>query len=67
MLYLVQLLAVKHFIDAINTVCFSTYGGGPISIDQGLVKAISFSPVLLNKGHTILDPDGPVWVSICRS
>lgn len=49
--------------DVLNTVCFSTYCGGSISIDQGFLKAISVSPVLLNKGHTILDPEGPVWVS----
>ncbi|GJE90687.1 hypothetical protein PsYK624_068310 [Phanerochaete sordida] len=47
--------------DAINLVRFSTYCGGHISVDQGYLKAISLSPVLLNKGHTILDPEGPVW------
>ena len=48
--------------DVIHTVCYSTYSGGPISVDQGQVKVISFAPVMLNKGHTLLDPDGPVWV-----
>ncbi|EKM55117.1 uncharacterized protein PHACADRAFT_161079 [Phanerochaete carnosa HHB-10118-sp] len=47
--------------DAINAICFSTYCGGPICVDQGFLKAISISPIFLNKGHTILDPEGPVW------
>ncbi|KAI0747289.1 hypothetical protein BC629DRAFT_1299009 [Irpex lacteus] len=47
--------------DVVNTVCFSTYAGGPISIDQGLVKAISFAPTMLNKGHTVTEPEAPVW------
>ncbi|KIP08890.1 hypothetical protein PHLGIDRAFT_68606 [Phlebiopsis gigantea 11061_1 CR5-6] len=47
--------------DALNTVCFSPYNGGPLTIDQSYVKAISIAPLLLNKGHTLLDTDGPVW------
>lgn len=47
--------------DTINTARFSTYCGGVLSVDQGLLKAISVSPMLLNKGHTLLDPDGPIW------
>ena len=48
--------------DVINSVCYSTYSGGPVSLDQGQVKVVSLAPVMLNKGHTLLDPDGPVWV-----
>ncbi|KAI0086148.1 hypothetical protein BDY19DRAFT_996057 [Irpex rosettiformis] len=47
--------------DVLNAMCYSTYAGGPLSIDQGQVKAISFAPVMLNKGHIVTEPDGPVW------
>jgi transcription factor C subunit 6 len=46
----------------VNTVTYSPYAGGPISIDQGSVKVVSLSPAMLNKGHTVTEPDGPVWV-----
>ncbi|KAJ3559407.1 hypothetical protein NM688_g374 [Phlebia brevispora] len=47
--------------DVINSVCYSPYYGGSISLDQGQVKAESLAPVMLNKGHALLDPDGPTW------
>ena len=50
------------YADVLNSVCYSAYGGGLITVDQGYLKAISLSPTMLNKGHTILDPEGPVWV-----
>ncbi len=60
--------AVSHNLeDVINSVCYSTYSGGPISLDQGQVKVISLAPVMLNKGHTLLDPDGPVLVCVTSS
>lgn len=59
------LLALNYSLfqtDVVNTVCYSSYAGGPISIDQGAVKVMSLSPVMLNKGHTVTEPDGPIWV-----
>lgn len=53
---------LSRFEDVIYSVCYSTYSGGPISLDQGQVKVVSLAPIMLNKGHTLLDPDGPVWV-----
>lgn len=50
-----------------NTVCYSPYAGGTISIDQGAVKVVSLSPLMLNKGHTVTEPDGPVWVRTTSS
>ncbi|KAI0345393.1 hypothetical protein BDW22DRAFT_1354319 [Trametopsis cervina] len=47
--------------DVVNTVCYAPYVGGPVSIDQGQVKSVSFSAVMLNKGHTVIEPEGPVW------
>ncbi|OBZ65716.1 Transcription factor tau subunit sfc6 [Grifola frondosa] len=48
--------------DVINSVCYSTYCGGPITIDhENIVKAYSVSPSMLGRGHTLLEPDGPVW------
>lgn len=35
-----------------------------MSIDQGQVKAVSFAPMMLNKGHTVTEPDGPLWVRL---
>ena len=53
-------------IDVANTVCYAPYAGGPVSVDQGQVKATSFAPSMLNKGHTIIEPEGPVWVRLTR-
>ena len=51
-----------YVADVITAVCYSTYSGGPVSIDQGQIKVISLAPVMLNKGHTLLEPDGSPWV-----
>ncbi|KAF8908364.1 hypothetical protein CPB85DRAFT_1522196 [Mucidula mucida] len=48
--------------DVINTMIFSPYAGGPITIDhENIVKAYSASPSMLGRGHTLLEPGGPVW------
>ncbi|KAF8630441.1 hypothetical protein AX17_005418 [Amanita inopinata Kibby_2008] len=53
--------------DVINAMTFSSFGGGPITIDhENIVKAYSASPSMLGRGHTLMDPQGPVW-SICAS
>jgi hypothetical protein len=45
---------------------FSTFAGGPITIDhENIVKVYSVSPSMLGRGHTLLEPAGPVWVRIC--
>lgn len=50
--------------DVINTMAFSSFGGGPVTIDhENIVKAYSASPSMLGRGHTLLEPQGPVWVS----
>jgi hypothetical protein len=42
---------------------FSPYQGGPVTIDhENIVKAYSLSPLMLGRGHILLDPDGPSWV-----
>ena len=44
---------------------YSSYMGGPITIDhENIVKAYSASPSMLGRGHTLMDPQGPVWVRI---
>jgi transcription factor C subunit 6 len=51
------------FQDVINSMAFSLFSGGPITIDhESVVKAYSASPSMLGRGHTLLEPQGPVWV-----
>ncbi|KAK7051012.1 hypothetical protein VNI00_005124 [Paramarasmius palmivorus] len=48
--------------DVINALTYSTYVGGPITIDhENIVKAYSASPKMLGRGHLLLEPQGPVW------
>ncbi|KAK0439584.1 hypothetical protein EV421DRAFT_2010452 [Armillaria borealis] len=48
--------------DVINTMAFSPFAGGPITIDhENIVKAYSASPSMLGRGHTLMEPQGPVW------
>ncbi|KAF9450261.1 hypothetical protein P691DRAFT_774066 [Macrolepiota fuliginosa MF-IS2] len=48
--------------DVISTMSYSPYGGGPVTIDhENIVKAYSASPSMLGRGHTLLEPQGPVW------
>lgn len=49
-------------LDVISTVCYAPYCGGPVGIDQGQVKSVSLAPSMLNKGHTVTEPDGSLWV-----
>ncbi len=52
--------------DVINSMAYSSYMGGPITIDhENIIKAYSASPSMLGRGHTLMDPQGPVWVGIC--
>ncbi|KAF9268824.1 hypothetical protein L218DRAFT_533061 [Marasmius fiardii PR-910] len=48
--------------DVINTMTFSQFSGGPITIDhENIVKAYSASPMMLGRGHLLMEPQGPVW------
>lgn len=49
--------------DVVNSICYSAYCGGPVTIDQeNTVKAYSLAPSMLGRGHKLLEGDGPVWV-----
>ncbi|KAJ3934834.1 MAG: hypothetical protein NXY57DRAFT_1053525 [Lentinula lateritia] len=48
--------------DVINSMSYSPYGGGPVTIDHDdAVKAYSASPKMLGRGHMLVEPQGPVW------
>ncbi|KAJ6620827.1 hypothetical protein B0H10DRAFT_2020767 [Mycena sp. CBHHK59/15] len=48
--------------DVINTMTYSPFGGGPITIDhENIVKIYSVSPSMLGRGHILMEPQGPVW------
>ncbi|KAI0063453.1 hypothetical protein BV25DRAFT_1915354 [Artomyces pyxidatus] len=48
--------------DVINCIPYSQYAGGPITIDhENIIKAYSVSPSMLGRGHTLMEPSGPVW------
>ncbi|KAG7098482.1 hypothetical protein E1B28_000427 [Marasmius oreades] len=48
--------------DVINTMTFAPYSGGPITIDhENIVKVYSASPMMLGRGHLLMEPQGPVW------
>lgn len=47
----------------INALVFSAFAGGPITMDhENTVKAYSASPSMLGRGHSLFEPQGPVWV-----
>lgn len=49
--------------DVINVMAYSPFSGGPVTIDhENVVKAYSVVPSMLGRGHTLLEPLGPVWV-----
>lgn len=49
--------------DVITAMSFSPYAAGPITMDhENTVKAYAASPSMLGRGHTLLEPLGPVWV-----
>ncbi|KAI0723855.1 hypothetical protein C8T65DRAFT_627670 [Cerioporus squamosus] len=48
--------------DVVTTISFSPYTGSAITIDhENIIKAYSLSPVMLGRGHTIIEPNGPIW------
>ncbi|KAI0050874.1 hypothetical protein FA95DRAFT_1587504 [Auriscalpium vulgare] len=48
--------------DVITAFPYSPYAGGPVTIDhENIVKAFSVSPSMLGRGHTLMEPAGPVW------
>ncbi|TFK90283.1 hypothetical protein K466DRAFT_543680 [Polyporus arcularius HHB13444] len=48
--------------DVVTSMCFSPYTGSAITIDhENIIKAYSLSPMMLGRGHTILEPNGPIW------
>ncbi|PPQ65649.1 hypothetical protein CVT24_011803 [Panaeolus cyanescens] len=48
--------------DVINALHYSPFAGGPITMDhENTVKAYSASPSMLGRGHSLLEPQGPVW------
>lgn len=50
--------------DVIPSMPWSPYAGGPVTIDhENAVKAYSISPSMMGRGHLLLEPAGPVWVS----
>ena len=53
----------KAPLDVVNSLAFSPYTGGPITMDhENTVKAYSASPSMLGRGHSLVEPQGPVWV-----
>lgn len=60
--------AESPLTDVINTMTYSPFTSGPISTDhENVVKAFSVLPSTLGRGHTLMDPDGPPWVSDVKS
>jgi len=51
--------------DVINTMAYSPYLSAIVTIDhENTIKSYSLSPSTLGRGHALLDPGGPVWVSL---
>jgi len=50
--------------DIILDICFSPQMGQPIAPDGGnLAKLYSMSPAVLGHGQTVIETEGPIWVS----
>ncbi|KAF8516951.1 hypothetical protein BU17DRAFT_92339 [Hysterangium stoloniferum] len=48
--------------DVINSIVFSHYVGGPLASDnENTIKNFGLIPSTLGRGHTLLEPSGPVW------
>ncbi|KAH9900932.1 hypothetical protein C8Q73DRAFT_676309 [Cubamyces lactineus] len=48
--------------DVVTAMEFSAYTGSAVTIDhENMVKAYSVSPSMLGRGHTIIEPNGPIW------
>ncbi|KAI0672794.1 hypothetical protein C8Q78DRAFT_1077122 [Trametes maxima] len=53
---------VNRTRDVVTTMEFSTYTGSIATIDhENMIKAYSVSPNTLGRGHTVLEPNGPIW------
>ena len=51
--------------DVVTSMCYSTYAGSAVTIDhENIVKAYSVTPSMLGRGHTLLEPNGPIWVRL---
>lgn len=62
---IIHLTLVSIWIDVIPCMPYSPFAGGPITIDhENIVKAYSASPSMLGRGHTLVEPNGPVWVCV---
>jgi len=49
-------------VDIVTTMSYSVYGGGSVTVDhENNVKVFVASPSMLGRGHTLLEPQGPVW------
>ncbi|KAI0373079.1 hypothetical protein BV20DRAFT_990682 [Pilatotrama ljubarskyi] len=54
--------AINRTRDVVTAMEFSTYIGSAVTIDhENMIKAYSVSPTTLGRGHTVLEPNGPVW------
>lgn len=59
---------IEFLLDVINTMSYSSYVSGPVTIDhENIVKSFSASPSMLGRGHSLMEPNGPVWVSSLTS
>jgi len=48
--------------DAINSITYSPFLSAVVTIDhENIIKSYSVSPSTLGRGHTLMDPGGPVW------
>ena len=55
----------KFHQDVVTSMCYSTYAGSAVTIDhENIVKAYSVTPSMLGRGHTLLEPNGPIWVKL---
>lgn len=49
--------------DVVTAMEFSTYTGSAVTVDhENMIKAYSVAPSTLGRGHTVLEPNGPIWV-----
>ena len=54
-----------HWTDVVTAMCFSPYAGSAVTIDhENTVKAYSVAPSMLGRGHTLVEPNGPIWVRV---
>ncbi|KAI8982792.1 hypothetical protein BD414DRAFT_515960 [Trametes punicea] len=48
--------------DIVTAMEYSPYTGSAITIDhENMIKAFSVTPTMLGRGHTIFEPNGPIW------